>query len=199
MDCNHGFSLAKLASPLITACTGLGGVALGGATTIWSQRRERRSARIREQLDKFYAPLLGMRMQILAKSEVRQKVSGIAGAAWASLFAKADDPEARKKIDSERWPAFEELIEYSEQHMREELVPLYRQMVALFADNMQFAEDSTRKHFGTLVEFTELWNRALQNPIPPEVLSSLNHSEKALYPFYEDLETQFRKLRKQVK
>jgi hypothetical protein len=72
-------------------------------------------------------------------------------------------------------------------------------MMALFSENMQFAEDSTRKHFGTLVEFTELWNRALQDPpMPPEVMLSLKHKEEDLYPFYEDLDAQFRKLRKEL-
>jgi hypothetical protein len=189
---------ADLVSPLISACAGLGGVALGGAITIWSQRKERRDARIREKLDKFYSPLLGMRMQILAKSEVRLKVSGAGNGAWMALFVGVDDPEAKKKINEARWPAFEKLIAYSDQQLKEELVPLYRQMLTLFAANMQFAEDSTRTHFGTLVEFTELWNRALLNPIPPEVLAALNHSEKTLHPFYEDLEARFTMLRKQL-
>lgn len=49
-----------------------------------------------------------------------------------------------------------------------------------------------------MVEFVEVWNRALENPIPPEVIAELNHGGKTLYRFYEDLETQFRKLRTEL-
>lgn len=187
-----------LASPIISAVAGLVGVGLGGIISTWAHRTERRNGRTRDKLDKFYSPLLGIRMQIRAKSEVRLKISSHGNAAWASLFTGLNDPEVKKQIEAERWSSFEKLIEYADQQLREELIPLYRQMVALFATNMQFAEDTTRQHFAALVEFSELWNRALQNPIPPEVLASLNHTERNLYPFYEDLETQFRRLRKEL-
>jgi hypothetical protein len=59
---------------------------------------------------------------------------------------------------------------------------------------MQFAEESTRQHFRVLVQFVEVWNRTLQTPIPAEVVLSLPHDEKELYPFYEELENQFRRL-----
>jgi len=38
----------------------------------------------------------------------------------------------------------------------------------------------------------------LQKSIPREILSSLNQGEKKLYPFYEDLDVQFQKLRRQL-
>jgi hypothetical protein len=191
-------SLASLVNPVISAISGLGGVALGGIIASRTHRTERRNARVRDKLDKFYSPFLGMRMQIRAKSEVRVKVSNSGGAAWQSLFTGVDDPERSKTIEAERWPAFEKLIDYSDQQLRDELIPIYRQMLKLFADNMQFAEDSTRRHFVALVEFVELWNRALTNPIPLEVLSSLDHSEKKLDPLYQDLEAQFQRLRQQL-
>lgn len=137
-------------------------------------------------------------MQILAKSEVRQKVSGAANAAWMSLFQSVTDPSKKKQIDEDRWPDFESLIDYTDLQVRQDLIPLYRKMVELFGSNMELAEESTLTHFGALVEFTELWYRSLQHPIPPEVLTSLNHSEKKLYPLYDDLVTQFRRLRKQL-
>lgn len=185
-------------SPVITALAGLIGVVLGGAITVWSRDKDRRQARIREKLDKFYAPLLGIRMQVLAKSEVRAKVSGAAGTEWASLFRGIVDPGEKKRIEAERWPAFEALIKYDERQLKEELVPLYNQMAALFAANMQFAEESTREYFGLVVQYTEIWNRALHKPMPPEVALSLKHREEDLYPFYNDLDAQFRNLRKQL-
>lgn len=198
MDCRQGLSLTSLTSSIIAACAGLGGVLLGGGITIWSQNKERRHARIREKLDKFYSPLLGIRAQILAKSQVRVKVHRVGSSEWSLLFKGIASPEEKARIKEERWPEFEPLIEYSEEQLKNDLVPRYQEMVALFATNMQLAEDSTRQHFGTLVEFTELWNRSLQKSMPPEVVLALDHDEKKLYPFYEDLESQFRKLRKEL-
>jgi hypothetical protein len=198
MDCHQGLSLAKLATPIIAACAGLGGVLLGGAITIWSQAKERRQARVRDKLDKFYSPLLALRMQIKAKSEVRQKVHGAAQVEWRALFKGVSAPQEKARIETERGPEFEKIFNYSEEQLKNELVPLYRQMVDLFSANMQFAEEETRKYFGILVEFVELWNRQLLKPMPPEVVLALNQKEENLYPFYEDLETQFRKLREEL-
>jgi hypothetical protein len=99
--------IESLSSPIISALSGLGGVALGGLVSSRAHRTERRNARVRDKLDKFYAPLIGMRMQIRAKSEVRVKVSGSGGAAWEGFFKGVNDLEVKKKIDTERWPAFE--------------------------------------------------------------------------------------------
>lgn len=129
---------------------------------------------------------------------MRQKVHDCGRAEWSALFVGIDSPEEKARIKNERWPAFEALIQYSEDQLKKELVPLYNQMVALFTTNMQFAEDATREHFAMLVEFTEVWNRYLQNPMPPEVVLCLKQDEKKLYPFYADLETQFRMLRKKL-
>jgi len=198
MDNQQGQALGKLATTLIAACAGLLGVALGGAITMWSQITERRQARVRDKLDKFYSPLLAIRMQIKAKSEVRQKVHRTANSEWQSLLAGVDSPEAKARIDAERSPAYTAIYKYSAEQVINDLVPLYKQMVEIFTSNMQFAEEPTRKYFGTLVEFVELWNRQLLQAMPPEVVVALNQDEKQLYPFYDDLETQFKKLRKQL-
>ncbi len=75
-----------LVGSLIPAISGLVGVGLGGWISFRVHRQERRDARIQEKLEKFYSPLLGIWMQIRAKSETRVKVSGVAGAAWGALF-----------------------------------------------------------------------------------------------------------------
>jgi hypothetical protein len=64
---------------------------------------------------------------------------------------------------------------------------------------MGLAEPSTVKHYGTLVEFVEIWNRGLQKSLPGKVIARLNHEERKLYPFYEDLEAQAQRLREQLK
>jgi len=61
---------------IIPVLSGVTGVLIGGWITSKNQQKERRHKRMLKQLDQFYGPLLGIRLQILAKSEVRLKVSG---------------------------------------------------------------------------------------------------------------------------
>jgi hypothetical protein len=194
MDC-QGLSLV---SSIIAACAGLGGVFVGGVMLNWSQAKELRQARIREKLDKFYSPLLGIRMHILATSEVRQKLHSIAQAEWAALFRGIDSPGEKARIVETRDPEFKAIFEHSGGQVKEELVPLYNELVRLFTANMQFAEESTRKYFGDLVEFVELWNRQNKTPLPREVVIAINHNENKIYPLYADLETQFQALRREL-
>jgi hypothetical protein len=129
---------------------------------------------------------------------VREKIHSIARSEWARLFEWNPSPEEKARIVAERDPQFAAILNYSAEQVKNDLVPLYRQMVDLFTTNMQFAEDSTRAYFGLLVEFVEVWNRQLAKEMPPEVVVTLNQDEKNLYPFYNDLETQFRRLRAQL-
>jgi len=47
-------------NPLITACAGLTGVSLGGWLGARRAREERRQAILREQLEKFYSPMVAL-------------------------------------------------------------------------------------------------------------------------------------------
>jgi hypothetical protein len=189
-----------LANLIVPALAGLGGVALGGWITTRTQRIERLHNRIREQLKHFYSPLLGMRAQILAKSEVRSKVSGAADAAWQNLIGNTyEDTEVVRKVEQERFPDFEKIVEYNNRQLIEELLPLYRQMVEHFGKNMWLAEPSTLKHFGALVEFLEVWNRWLNGTLPREVVRLLGHSEDKLQPLYQDLARQSECLSQKLK
>jgi hypothetical protein len=198
MTCPDALPLTGLASPIIAALAGIGGVLLGGWITTRSQAEERRLARVRDKLDKFYAPLLALRKQILAKSEVREKVRNVANSEWAELFRGQPGPEEKKKIEAERDAQYADILKYDAEQLKSELVPLYRQKVSLFSDNMQFAEESTRAHYGELVEFVEIWNRQLAKEMPREVVVGLNQKEEKLYPLYSDLEAQFKRLRAQL-
>ncbi len=60
------------------------------------------------------------------------------------------------------------------------------------------AEPSTLEHFGALVEFVEIWDRWLDETIPAEVAGALEHGEDKLYPLYDDLSRQFRRLQKEL-
>lgn len=185
---------------IIAAASGLFGVLLGGFITAYGHRKQRSHDRAREQLAEFYAPLLGKRAMILAKSEVRVKVSGATGRAWQGLFSRhGSDAESAKRIDEERFPDFEKVLEYNDRQLVEEILPLYRQMVEVFSQNMGLAEPSTRAYFGELVEFVEVWDRWLSGSLPREAIPLIGHTEDKLRPFYEDLATQLDSLGRKLR
>jgi hypothetical protein len=64
---------------------------------------------------------------------------------------------------------------------------------------MWLAEPSTLEHYPALVEYVELWNRGLKQTLPTEVMFEVEHEEKKLYPFYADLDSQFKRLRGELK
>ncbi|MDY6839425.1 MAG: hypothetical protein SWH78_15780 [Thermodesulfobacteriota bacterium] len=184
---------------IISALSGLLGVVIGGYISAQNQRKERVHRRIREQLDNFYGHLLGLRAQILAKSEVRLKVEGATSKAWGELVSRSRlsavrDSESLRQTE-QRFPDFEKVIEDSNRQFVEEIMPLYREMVNHFASNMGLAKASTLQYFGALVEFVEIWDRWLRNTLPPEAGRVLGHSEDQLKPFYDDLYRSFELLR----
>ena len=189
---------------IVAVLSGLAGVLIGGWITAKTQQKERRAKCIKEQLDQFYGPLLGMRAQILAKSEVRLKVSGATNEAWRKLIGRFDDAQLDQKIEyigrteKERFPDFEKVIDENNRQFVEEIHPMYRKMVKHFADNMSLSETSTRQHFGALVEFVEIWDRWLNKTIPKEAIQLLGHSEDKLKPFYQDLSDHIESLSKEL-
>jgi hypothetical protein len=107
----------------ITAVAGLGGICAGALLTARNQKVERRNARIREQLQDFYSPLLGMKFDIRAKSDIRQKLHGIANREWEKVLSGISDPLGKKKIEEANWPRYQKLLDHSEAQLRNELVP----------------------------------------------------------------------------
>jgi hypothetical protein len=177
MEPSHRMLVFQIIFPAIA---GLGGVAVGGWITIHSQKIERQHERIREQLSGFYSVLLGMRSRIRAKSEVRLKVRNLA-----------------EKV--QRDEEFQKLLEYDKRQLQEELVPLYREILDHVTKNMWLAEPSTLTYYGPLVEYVEVWNRSLGKTLPTDVAFEIDHDEEKLYPFYEDLKSQFERLQAELK
>ena len=178
----------------ISAGAGLLGVVIGGLVTAHSQKSERRNARIREQLHDFYSPLLGIREEIRAKSEMRTKIHSAAGIAWQKQVQihnrfVPDDVKAR----------FDKVLDYSNEQLEKELVPLYRKMLDLYLTNKWLAERSTLGFNYELVEFVEFWNRYYAGSLPLEVLGEMQHTEAKLQPFYKDLQDSFDKLSKNLR
>jgi hypothetical protein len=186
---------------IVTGAAGLIGVGLGGGLALLNQRRQRADERIQQQLNEFYAPFLGILMLIRAKSEFRLKLSGILGDAWPRLFANAraqGDPSLLKETADKHWPAFEKAQDYANHVQQHEIIPLYVKMVELFTDKMPFTEPSTRKHFGELVVFVEIWKRFYADALPKETLSLLDHREDKVKPLYADVANQVENLTRQL-
>jgi hypothetical protein len=194
-------SYAPWAQILIPALAALVGVLIGGLITSHNQRKERQHRRMREQLEGFYSVLLAMRLQIRAKSELREQLRTIAREEWPKVLESGSfgDPQAKEMIFKAKWPQFDKIFEYDERQLEQEIVPLYRKMLTHMTKFMGLAEPSTIKHYGTLVEYVEIWNRAFQQSLPREVRARLQHEERKLYPFYEDLEAQAQQLREKLK
>lgn len=107
--------------------------------------------------------------------------------------------DALERLTGERFPEFKKLIEYDNQKWTEELLPLYREMLNMFSSRMHLSESSTRAHYGTFVEFVEVWERWLGGALPAEVLRQLEHGESKLQAFYPDIEDQFTRLQAALK
>ena len=142
---------------LVSAAAGLIGALIGARAASAGQKRARRNARRADQLNFFYAPLFGIRAEILARSLVRLRVSGATSKAWNDLLERAS--ESDREIRGEDDVRFSAVIDYENRQHAEVLMPLYRRMVKHFAENIGYSEASTLKHFPSLVEFVELWER----------------------------------------
>jgi len=157
---------------------------------------QRRLGFLDRQLSEFYAPLAGFRKQIRAASEVREKVAALANDAWQDICRSYGD---RPMVDhAARFAPFKKIIEYDNAQLQAELVPKYRQMLAIFTDRYHLADEDTRPYYQDLVEFVEIWNRTLADALPAEVIHKLQHREAKLREFYDHLETKMQRLQDEI-
>ena len=84
------------------------------------------------------------------------------------------------------------------QTFRELLMPRYREMVDVFRKKMWLAEPETRRHFVELVEFVDVWDKVLNDQLPPAIAPRIGHTEQNLKPFYSHLESTHDRLRAQL-
>jgi len=157
---------------------------------------QRRLAFRERQLAEFYAPLGGLRKQIRAKSELRLKISNAADAAWQDICKSyAGNPMLDHE---ERFAPFKRITEYDNEQLQVELMPKYREMLALFTERYHLAAPETRAFYQEFLEFVEVWNRWLSNSLPREVLGKLEHTEEKVKPFYEHLESKMQQLQDEI-
>lgn len=185
---------------VVPAVSGLVGVLVGASLSARHDRAQKRLAFVEQQLRDFYSPLLGLRNEIRMRSELRKRVHDEADGAWRALTQEARDQseEALRALSSTRGPEFDRVIAYSNQQLREELLPAFRAMVSLFRERFWLADSDTRLHYRALVEFVELWERWTADSVPPEVIERLGHSEQNLEPFYAVLEAKHEALRVKI-
>jgi hypothetical protein len=123
-----------------------------------------------KQLEELYSPLLGILDQVGAMKALQDRVAG-------EFSASAHDESNRSK---------------------NELMSCYKRMLEILREKFWLAEDSTRERFQILVQYVEIYERALNRAIPVEVIGWLNVREAELEPLYTDLEQTSRNLRSKL-
>lgn len=159
---------------------------------------ELRNAFIQKQMSEFYSPIAGYRKRIMAKSEVRGKVSTAASEAWKELCAPYSEAKQPMVNHEELYAPFGKIIEYDNKQLREELMPLYRKILDLFTEKYWLADEDTRVYYQDFLEFVEVWERYLAEALPAEVIRKLEHSEENVLPFYEHIEQRLSALQEEI-
>ena len=165
----------------------------------WIQRAIQTEARqirfIERQLEEFYSPMMGCLRKIQAKSLLRLEIGKVSHVAWKEICKRHPDPF----LDHEKYfEPFMKAIRYNNKELREEIIPLYDEMLSIFTEKYWLANPSTRKWFSELSAFVGLWHRWLDESIPADVVREIGHNEDQLKPFYEDLESYIDMLQKRL-
>lgn len=144
---------AVILPAVISAASGLLGVAVGGYFTSLNQRRERRHQRVNDQLAEFYSPMLALRAKIGAKVGLQLKIGSLAESAWKEMmtYNSAAEIDKIEKLTKDRGPEFERITQHGNSQLKEVILPAYHQMVELLISKMNLAEPSTIQHFPTLI------------------------------------------------
>lgn len=177
---------------------GLGGVVAGTLLTGWqSVRRDRATRReefVTRQLQEFYGPLLSMRKDILARSELRVKIQQAADRLHIENLVEAG-PQSLDAVADDYIPGLLKMVRDENDTFKNILMPRYREMVVTFREKMWLAEPETRAHFAALVEFVDVWDKILRDALPREVAPAIGHTEENLKPFYANIESVHDRLR----
>jgi hypothetical protein len=165
----------------------------------WIQRAIQTEARqirfIERQLEEFYSPMMGCLRKIQAKSLLRLEIDKVSDIAWKEICKRHPKPF----LDHEKYfDPFMKAIRYNNKELREEIIPLYDEMLSIFTEKYWLANPSTRKWFSELSAFVDLWHRWLDESIPADVVREIGHNEDQLKPFYEDLESYIDVLQKRL-
>ena len=182
----------------VSVLSGFGGVWLG----IWSaDRREivkRRHDFLLRQLVEFYAPMLGIRREIRALSELRHTMEEKLHEAWAEKVAKAEKGMGVSRRAAEGFAEYKAAIQYDNEVFESKIMDGYRAMLKFFREKLAICSADTQAYYPELVLFVDVWERHLQKTIPIEVVKKLGHSEEKLKPFYSHIEARFSELQTKI-
>lgn len=98
----------------------------------------------------------------------------------------------------ELYAPYGKIIEYDNNQLREELIPLYRKMLDIFTEKYWLADEDTRAYYQEFLEFVEIWERFLAEALPGEVIRKLGHTEENVLPFYEHVERKLSVLQDEI-
>ena len=115
-------------------------------------------------------------------------MSNANNAEWAAALEGVKSPDRMTAIGDEMRPTYTRAIDYDNDQLKTETMPSFREMLSLFKDKLSLVEESTRVHYPALVEFVEVWNRALADAIPRAVPEQIGHGEEMLQGLYDDAE-----------
>lgn len=175
------------------------GVFVGAMMSSLNQKKERKHAHIRQQLQEFYSPMLGMRQEIAAKEESRRKINEMVHTTIKE--SKANDPSgvSRGYYFPDERKALMGLSAHDHKQWKEEILPLYGEMLKKFTSELWLAEPSTRAHYGELTNFVERWSRVQALTDAAEVAWRVDLSDENVNPLYDDLEVHFTRLQKLIR
>jgi hypothetical protein len=186
---------------LIAAVVSVGVAVLTSLLTKWRDEATKRLAFVEKQLAEFYSPLMGLRAEIRARSELREKLNSAADEIWVELVEKARSsggPTATQALTENRYGEFERLIDWDSKNFYVTLLPAYREMIRIFREKLWLAEPETHAHFSELVAFVEVWERWRDESLPSEIPAKIGHRERNLQGFYDHIEATHTRLRQKL-
>ncbi|MDO6442054.1 hypothetical protein [Marinobacter sp. 2_MG-2023] len=157
-----------------------------------------RNAFFQKQASEFYSPIAGYRKRIHSKAQIREKVSSVAEEAWKEAIAKKNPAWETKENQENEFEPYGKIIEYDNAQLRDELIPLYREILRVFTEKYWLADEDTREYYEPFSEFIEIWERYLSEALPADVLKKLHHSEETLHGFYEHVERKLSRLQGEI-
>ena len=119
----------------------------------------------REQLEKFYSPVLGKLEAIRSKSMARQR--------FGSVFKAASD-KTKEQVEKK--------VQFDNEALRTNILPLYEEIERLFQEHSGLLELSTRDLHQKLISFVDLWRRVHDGHASSDIIQGLYDSEEALDP-----------------
>ncbi len=156
---------------------------LGASLTIFVQKGFNRIAFIDRQIEQFYSPMVGLRRKLLALDSVNSLVGRSILDEMGSFPSEID---LAQMTDPQK--VFMRDVDYTNEQLTSEILPIYEEMVRLFRDNHWLVEPATGAYEELLISFVEKVKRDLQNALPREARKALPKNDKDLEGFYAEVE-----------